>query len=77
MPNCRVVKNKEPWHVFTALDRYGGEFILVGPGKRTYLAVHTNNAGPKGFGCIMGAATLRKMARAILRSVPPCRRKEK
>ena len=77
MPNCRVVKNEEPWHKFTAKDGFGGKFVLVGPGKRTYLGVHTNDPLQKGLGYLMGPKTLRRLAYAILRSVPATKRERR
>ncbi len=68
--NCRVVKNKDAWHKFTAKDGYGGDIVLVGSGASTYLSVHTNNPGPKGFSPLSGRGVLRKLAYAILRTVP-------
>ncbi len=71
----RVIKNRDAWHKFTALDLFGGEVVLVGSGVRTYLSVHTNNPGPKGFSSLSGPKLLRKLAYAILRTVPAGRAK--
>ena len=71
---CRVIRNEYSHHHYTALDCFGGSAVLVGTGKWTYLSIHTNNPGPKGFSALSGQMVLRKLAHAILRNVPAGRR---
>lgn len=63
---ARVIKNEEPWHVITIIGEHDSKFLLVGDADYSYLSVHTET----GFDYIEGPATLRALARAILRTVP-------
>jgi hypothetical protein len=69
---ARQVKNREKWHSFTMRQRIGegiGELTLVGKGKRAYLWAGRVEGGRCEF--FSGAATLRKLARAILKELGP------
>lgn len=67
MMGSRVVKPKEKHHVFQIRSDHGDDVILVGSGKRAYLWA---GAKPQ-HGCttVSGPATLRALAKAILKEV--------
>lgn len=67
---ARVTKNEEDWHILTIKGDHGGEVVLVGPGKRSYISAHAT----AGFLSISGAQTLRALAKAILKHIPADRR---
>lgn len=69
---ARRLKPEQPWHAIriapdrTAFRKQSDEAVLVKGGKRgTYLAVHAKS----GFASFTGEATLRALAKAILKEV--------
>lgn len=65
---CRIVKNKQKWHILTIRGDREGDIALVGPPTRCYLSCHGGN---QGHVSISGRETLRALAQAILKSLPP------
>ncbi len=76
---ARIVKNEQPHHLLTVeqaalgSDRY--TLTLIGPKGRPYLHMECVRKDGGGYGYISGDGTLRRLARAILRSLPPAKRK--
>lgn len=69
---CRVVKNEEDWHIITIKGDCGGDVTLVGPPNQCYLSCH---GAAFAHVSISGPETLRALAHAILKSLPPKKRK--
>ena len=70
----RQVKPREKWHIWAAkglVDWQVASALLVGPGANSYLWVRRGD----GIAYMQGQETLRSLARAILRTVPPRKRK--
>jgi hypothetical protein len=64
---ARVIKNQENWHRITIKGDRNGDVTLVGAGRNAYLSCH---GGDEKHVSVSGSATLRKLAHAILRTVP-------
>lgn len=66
---ARVSKPRERWHTFRLVDGKA-ELILVGKGGHAYLWTGPNDGTCVGCTTFSGQQSLRKLARAILRTVP-------
>lgn len=70
---ARIVKNQARHHRITLEERAYAELVLVRGGRNAYLWLR--GLHDEGIGIITGQVALRKLAHAILREVPPAKRR--